>query len=83
MRVSPKKETSKRRPVNLTIRSDLLNEAKTLKLNASKAAEAGISLAIKEARAKEWLRENKEALRTHNKRISKNGPLLTPGWTSE
>lgn len=36
----------KRRPVNLSIREDILSEVKALKLNASKAAEAAIVAAI-------------------------------------
>ena len=42
MQTSSEQDTSKRRPINLTIRKDVLKEAKALKLNTSKAAEAGI-----------------------------------------
>ena len=76
-------EILKRRPINLTIRTDILNEAKSLKLNASKAAETGIIAAIKIAREEEWLEANSGAILAHNKRIEKNGPLLTPNWASE
>ncbi len=82
MYLSPEQKTSKRRPVNLTIREDVLSEAKSLKLNASKAAEAGIINAVREARAEEWLEANKLALQAHNKRIIKDGPLLKPSWVS-
>ena len=70
----------KRRPVNLTIREDILQDAKDLKLNASKAAECGIAQAIKEARAQAWLEENKQALSAHNKRVEERGTFLTPDW---
>ena len=73
-------ETSRRRPVNLTIREDILKDAKDLKLNASKAAELGISNAIREARAAAWLEDNKSALMAHNQRIENEGILLTPDW---
>lgn len=73
-------EVSKRRPVNLTIREDILQDAKDLKLNASKAAEYGIAQAIKEARAQAWLEENKKALSAHNKRVEEQGTFLTPDW---
>ena len=73
-------ETSRRRPVNLTIREDILKDAKDLKLNASKAAELGISNAIREARTKAWLEDNKSALMAHNQRIENEGTLLTPDW---
>lgn len=73
----------KRRPINLTIREDIIEDAKSLKLNTSKAAEQGIALAIKEARAQAWLAENKLALSAHNERARKNGTLLKPVWASD
>jgi len=42
----------KRRPINLTIREDVIRQAKSLELNTSKAAEAGIVKAIKDAQSK-------------------------------
>lgn len=74
---------SKRRPVNLTIRADILKEAKELNLNASQAAELGIMAAVKQAREQQWLKDNREALLAHNKRIDKTGPLLTPAWAHD
>ncbi|WP_418889395.1 type II toxin-antitoxin system CcdA family antitoxin [Parasphingorhabdus flavimaris] len=41
-----RQQKPKRRPVNLSIREDILSEAKALQLNASKAAEAAIVAAI-------------------------------------
>jgi antitoxin CcdA len=83
MQISSEQEISKRRPVNLTIREDVLHEAKSLKLNTSKAAETGIINAVKEARAKKWLEENQSALQAHNKRIDKEGTLLKPSWVTD
>ena len=71
---------SKRRPVNLTIREDILKQAKDLNLNASQAAEVGLVEAIKQARETAWLKENQKALQAHNERVEKTGPLLTPNW---
>ena len=45
----PSTKLSKRRRVTLTIRSDLMEQAKALKLNVSQAAEQGIEAAIKHA----------------------------------
>ena len=80
MQMNSGNKTSKRRPINLTIREDILKDAKELKLNASKAAEHGIAQAIKEAKAQAWLEENKHALSAHNERIEEKGTLLTPSW---
>lgn len=71
---------SKRRPVNLTIREDLMKEAKALKLNISQAAENGIIASVKQAQEQEWLKNNQKAIQAHNERIDKTGPLLTPAW---
>ncbi len=70
----------KKRPINVTIREDLVDEAKMLKLNASKAAEYGILLAIKAEKEKRWLEENKDAISAHNDRIEREGTLLKPIW---
>ena len=74
------RKLSKRRPVNLTIREDVLTDAKSLHVNASQAAEVGILDAIKKAREQEWVQSNQKALMAHNKRVEKDGTLLTPDW---
>lgn len=73
--ISPKK-----RPINLTIREDVVRAAKALNLNASQAAEAGIQAAIREARTQEWLRSNKSAILAHNNRVDQSGVLLKATW---
>lgn len=80
MDIIVEEKTVKKRPVNLTIREDVLKQAKELNLNASKAAEQGIAQAIKQAREQAWLKENAQALTAHNKRIEEKGTLLTPDW---
>jgi len=80
MSVTPTQPGAKRRSVNLTIRRDVIDTAKSLKLNASKAAEAGILQAIREVQGEQWIAENRVALNAHNKRIERDGPLLTPDW---
>ncbi len=73
-------KTSKRRPVNLTIREDVIKEARALGLNASQAAEAGIAAAIKAARQAQWIADNSEAINDHNARVDKRGVLIEPSW---
>jgi len=79
--VNTRTSTGKRRSVNLTIREDVMEAAKALELNASRAAEAGIIEAIRQARAESWRRENEAAIEAHNARVEKDGVLLTPDWT--
>ena len=70
----------KRRSINLSVREDIAAAAKALGINLSKAAESGILREVTEMQARQWLRENAEALKEHNLRIEKKGPLLTPDW---
>jgi antitoxin CcdA len=83
MSATTRQQNSKRRPINLTIREDILSEAKALKLNASKAAEAGIEAAIKQAREENWLVENRDRIAAHNQRVAESGPLLVPDWADD
>tara|TARA_R110002124_G_C8914220_1_gene510736 strand:+ start:240 stop:503 length:264 start_codon:yes stop_codon:yes gene_type:complete len=83
MSATTRRQGPKRRPINLTIREDILREAKALKLNASKAAEAGIEAAIRQAREENWRAENREAIAAHNQRVAESGPLLVPDWADD
>lgn len=83
MRLSDNNTPSKRRAINLTIRQDILDEAKRLNLNTSKAAEAGVMNAVKSEQEKQWLDANRDAIKAYNKRIEEDGPLLAPYWLEE
>ena len=74
---------ARRRGVNLTIRADIMETAKSLGLNASKAAEAGIVEAIRIARESAWREANKAAIAAHNERLDRDGPPLKPRWAHE
>jgi len=73
-------KSAKRRPINLTIREDVMKEARALNLNTSQAAEAGISQAIKAARQAQWIADNSESIEAHNNRIESKGVLIKPNW---
>lgn len=83
MSMPNRQQGPKRRPVNLSIREDILSDAKALNLNASKAAEAGIEAAIKQAREANWLAENQDTIAAHNQRVAESGPLLIPDWADD
>lgn len=80
MQTAAAPKAKKRRPVNLTIRQDILEEAKGLKLNASKVAEAGLIEAVRLEKERRWRRENASAIKAHNARVEETGTLLTPIW---
>jgi antitoxin CcdA len=62
-----------RRATSLTMDRQLLDEARALGVNISRAAEAGVEAALKEARATAWKRENADALADFNTYIEQNG----------
>ena len=70
----------KRKPLNVSIREDLIEAAKGLNLNTSQAAEAGIAAAVKRAQELAWLEQNQAAIEAHNARVENHGPLLRPSW---
>lgn len=72
----------KRRPVTLSVRHDLMAEAKALGINASRAAESGLVEAIRTANERAWLTENADAIEHYNKAIQKSGIFYTPEWAN-
>ena len=74
-------QPERRKRTNLTVREDVLAEARALGLNTSRAAEAGIEAAIRDEKGRRWVEENREAIEAHNRRIAREGTLLpTPWW---
>jgi antitoxin CcdA len=64
---------SARKATNVSINEALLTEAKALKINVSKAAEAGLVVALAEKRAELWLQENQGALESSNSYAEQHG----------
>jgi antitoxin CcdA len=81
MRYEHNETAPKKRPINLTIRADLIEQAKELELNTSQAAEAGIAAAVKVAREQAWRDENMAAIKEYNDLVAREGlpfPVLWP-----
>jgi len=62
-----------RKATSVSINETLLAEARALKINVSKAAEAGLVVALAEKRAELWLAENKAALESSNAYVDRHG----------
>lgn len=62
-----------RKPTNLSLDSDLLREAKSLGINISRSAEAGIAAAVKKQKQAQWLKENAAAINSSNAYVEANG----------
>ncbi|HET9811258.1 MAG TPA: type II toxin-antitoxin system CcdA family antitoxin [Sphingomicrobium sp.] len=63
----------RRTATNVSLDAELVAEAKDLRVNLSQASQLGVENAVKEARAKRWLEENREALESSNAWVEKNG----------
>lgn len=62
-----------RKPTNLSMDATLLDEARGLGVNLSRAAEAGLREAVRAAKAEAWRRENRAALDSANEWAEANG----------
>ena len=60
---------STRKSVNLSIEAELLEEAKTLGIDLSRAAGVGVSDAIRRRKGELWLEENREQVEMIEERI--------------
>jgi antitoxin CcdA len=78
---SPYVDQLKKKPISVTVREVLVDEARAYGLNTSQAAEAGIEAAVKRAKEEAWLAENKAAIRAYNERIEREGTTLKPLWS--
>lgn len=71
----------RRQAVNLSIRADIIKEAKALGINASRVAEDGLAAAVKKAKEEEWLKGAQAAIKAHNERVDRDGgPLIKSHW---
>ena len=51
-----------KKPTNLSLDQELINEARALGVNLSQAAEGGLRAAVSKAKSEQWLQENTEAV---------------------
>ena len=65
-----------KRSTNLTLRTDLVREARALDINLSAAAEAGIERAVAKARDEQWIARNRAAMRSYDAFVERDGLLL-------
>lgn len=62
-----------KRPVNLSLNSDLLAMGKELGLNLSSVAEEALAYAVRARLAERWLEENRDAIEAYNQRVERQG----------
>lgn len=64
---------AQRRATSMTLDAALLDEARALGVNISRAAEEGILAKVRAERARRWKEDNAEAVAAYNSWIEENG----------
>lgn len=64
---------AKKSSANLSVASELIEEAKSLGINLSREAEKGIAQAVREEKTRRWKEENAEAIADANRYIAEHG----------
>jgi antitoxin CcdA len=69
----PSDPRSSKKPVNLSINSDLLGAARQLNINLSATLEAALRDEIRRQKRELWLAENQAAIAAYNERVESDG----------
>lgn len=69
----PYNPSAPKKSANLSINSDLLRQARELKINLSKTLEERLAEIVREERARRWQEENREAIEAHNRFVERYG----------
>ena len=62
-----------KRPTNLSLKSDLLHQARALDINLSQVLEQALDAVVRKKRAEQWVQENREAISQYNLDVEENG----------
>ena len=65
--------TAPKRASNLSVNSNLLEEARRYKVNLSKLLEKALVETLAEKKRTEWIEQNREALEAYNQRVEERG----------
>jgi len=62
-----------KKAANLSIRADLLEEARAYKINLSQTLEAALQVELKKEKERRWREENRAAIDAYNRYVEKHG----------
>ena len=62
-----------KKAVNLSINSDLLQQARAVGLNLSQTLERALEQKTRELKSQRWLEENREGLKAYNDHVDRDG----------
>jgi antitoxin CcdA len=64
---------ARKKPTNLSLNSDLLRQAKDLRINLSQTLERCLVQMLLDEKQRAWREKNREAIDAYNRRIEKQG----------
>ena len=64
---------SARKSANLSVRGDLLAEARALVVNSSKTRDSALQAEVKRMKEQRWLAENRLAIGAYNRELAQSG----------
>jgi antitoxin CcdA len=62
-----------KKAANLTVRADLLEEARAYKINLSQTLETALQAELKKEKEHRWLEENRAAIDAYNRELAEHG----------
>lgn len=62
-----------KKAANLSINSELLNQAKALHIDLSATLERALAEAIRDKQRQQWLHDNRQSIEDYNRRIEAEG----------
>jgi len=71
--LSMRRKPGPRRPTNVSLAAELIEEAKALEINISQACETGLAAAVKKVREDKWIADNWEAIQSSNAYVEAHG----------
>lgn len=69
----PSKIGAPRRPTNISLPADLVDDAKRLGINVSQSCEEGLRREVRKTLGEQWKRDNMEAIESSNEYVRKHG----------
>lgn len=64
---------AKKKSVNVSINSDLIEKARALNINLSQTLEYRLLELLRQKEREHWVKENEDAIAEYNKRVEKQG----------
>jgi antitoxin CcdA len=65
--------TTAKKAANLSVRADLLEEARAYKINLSQTLEAALQVELKKEKERRWIEENRAAIEAYGRFVERHG----------